>query len=108
MPRLRENAVAEMELNRASLRLYGMSEDAIGHHAENIKRGGEWIETRLLASGPRTNPWFQECGPRLVQNNEIVALIWICILRICGYQPHVVGWRSGPLASIWYSDATRP
>jgi Xaa-Pro dipeptidase len=42
-------------------------------HAENIQRGGEWIETRLLASGPRTNPWFQECGPRLVQNNEIVS-----------------------------------
>ena len=42
-------------------------------HAENIRRGGEWIETRLLASGPRTNPWFQECGPRIVQNNEIVA-----------------------------------
>ncbi len=42
-------------------------------HAENIKRGGEWIETRLLTSGPRTNPWFQECGPRLVQNNEILA-----------------------------------
>ncbi|APE43949.1 peptidase M24 [Sulfitobacter alexandrii] len=42
-------------------------------HAENIRRGGEWIETRLLSSGPRTNPWFQECGPRVVQNNEIVA-----------------------------------
>jgi Xaa-Pro aminopeptidase len=42
-------------------------------HAENIRRGGEWIETRLLASGQRTNPWFQECGPRIVQNNEIVA-----------------------------------
>lgn len=42
-------------------------------HAENIKRGGEWIETRLLASGPRTNPWFQECGPRICQNNEILA-----------------------------------
>lgn len=42
-------------------------------HAENIKRGGEWIETRLLASGPRTNPWFQECGPRVIQPNEIVA-----------------------------------
>ncbi len=42
-------------------------------HAENIRRGGEWIETRLLSSGPRTNPWFQECGPRIVQNNEIVA-----------------------------------
>lgn len=42
-------------------------------HAENIKRGGEWIETRLLSSGPRTNPWFQECGPRICQHNEIIA-----------------------------------
>ncbi|MGI9389418.1 MAG: M24 family metallopeptidase, partial [Boseongicola sp.] len=42
-------------------------------HAENIKRGGEWIETRLLTSGPRTNPWFQECGPRIAQPNEILA-----------------------------------
>ncbi len=52
-----------------------MSEDDIWAvlHAENIRRGGEWIETRLLTSGPRTNPWFQECGPRIVQNNEIVA-----------------------------------
>ena len=52
-----------------------MSEDDIWAvlHAENIRRGGEWIETRLLASGPRTNPWFQECGPRIVQPNEIVA-----------------------------------
>jgi Xaa-Pro aminopeptidase len=52
-----------------------MSEDDIWAvlHAENIRRGGEWIETRLLASGPRTNPWFQECGPRIVRDNEIVA-----------------------------------
>ena len=42
-------------------------------HSENIKRGGEWIETRLLASGQRTNPWFQECGPRIIQNSEILA-----------------------------------
>jgi len=53
----------------------GLSEDEVwAHlHAGNIKRGGEWIETRLLASGPRTNPWFQECGPRIIQPNEIVA-----------------------------------
>ena len=42
-------------------------------HSENIRRGGEWIETRLLTSGPRTNPWFQECGQRIVQNNEILS-----------------------------------
>lgn len=42
-------------------------------HAENVRRGGEWIETRLLASGPRSNPWFQECGPRVCQRNEIIS-----------------------------------
>lgn len=53
----------------------GMSEDDIWAvlHAENIRRGGEWIETRLLASGPRTNPWMQECGQRILQNNEVLA-----------------------------------
>ena len=25
-------------------------------HAGNIRRAGEWIETQILASGPRTNP----------------------------------------------------
>ncbi len=42
-------------------------------HAENIRRGGEWIETRLLSSGPRTNPWFQECSARVIQDGDIVA-----------------------------------
>ena len=66
-----ESAVAAMEAAAQP----GLSENEIWAvlHAENIKRGGEWIETRLLASGPRTNPWFQECGPRVLQNNEILA-----------------------------------
>ncbi len=53
----------------------GMTENEIWAqlHASNIKRGGEWIETRLLATGPRTNPWFQECGPRVLNNNEILV-----------------------------------
>jgi len=42
-------------------------------HHENIRNGGEWLETRLLASGPRTNPWFQECSDRLVQEGEMLA-----------------------------------
>ena len=71
-----ETAVRKMEIfARANVPLGATSEDDIWAvlHAENIRRGGEWIETRLLSSGPRTNPWFQECGPRIVQNNEIVA-----------------------------------
>lgn len=71
-----EMSVAEMErVARETVPGKGMSEDEIWAvlHAENIRRGGEWIETRLLASGPRTNPWFQECGPRVMRNNEILA-----------------------------------
>ena len=71
-----EAAIAEMEaFTRENVPKGGVSEDDIWAelHKGNIRRGGEWIETRLLASGPRTNPWFQECGPRIVQNNEIVA-----------------------------------
>ncbi|MEO0357326.1 MAG: dimethylsulfonioproprionate lyase DddP [Pseudomonadota bacterium] len=71
-----ETAVQVMEdFARANCGDGQTSEDDIWAvlHAENIRRGGEWIETRLLSSGPRTNPWFQECGPRIVQPNEIVA-----------------------------------
>ena len=71
-----EIACAEMETAaRSGVPNGDMSENDIWAvlHVENIRRGGEWIETRLLTSGPRTNPWFQECGPRIVQNNEIVA-----------------------------------
>ncbi|NLR98060.1 aminopeptidase P family protein [Rhizobium sp. P38BS-XIX] len=71
-----ENALSEMEaFTRANVPNGDVSEDDIWAelHKGNIRRGGEWIETRLLTSGPRTNPWFQECGPRIVSNNEIVA-----------------------------------
>ncbi len=71
-----EAAITEMEhAARDGIPKGGMTEDDVWAelHAGNIRRGGEWIETRLLASGPRTNPWFQECGPRVIQNNEILA-----------------------------------
>ena len=41
--------------------------------------GGRWpleaetIETRLLSSGPRTNPWMQECGHRTIEAGDLVA-----------------------------------
>ena len=42
-------------------------------HHENIRNGGEWIETRLLASGPRTNPWFQEASQRVTETGELLS-----------------------------------
>jgi len=42
-------------------------------HETNIAHDGEWIECRLLASGERTNPWYQECGNRVIQPGDMVA-----------------------------------
>ena len=39
-----------------------------------IAHGGEMIETRLLSSGPRTNPWFNEAGSKRLRAGELVAL----------------------------------
>ena len=41
---------------------------------EVIRQGGEFIETRLLTSGQRTNPWFSEASGRKVRPGELVAL----------------------------------
>jgi Xaa-Pro aminopeptidase len=38
-----------------------------------IDRGGEYPETRLLSSGPRTNPWFQETSDRIIRNGDMLA-----------------------------------
>ena len=42
-------------------------------HETNIAHDGEWIECRLLASGPRTNPWFQECSNRVIEAGDLVG-----------------------------------
>lgn len=39
----------------------------------NIQLGGEWMEGHLFTSGPRTNPWFQECSNRIIENGDLVA-----------------------------------
>jgi Xaa-Pro aminopeptidase len=41
--------------------------------AGSIRRGGEYPETRLLTSGPRTNPWFQETGARVMQAGDLLS-----------------------------------
>lgn len=63
-----------IEVMRAAL-VPGVTEQTLWSHlhAENVRRGGEWIETRLLTSGPRTNPWFQECSSRVIEAGDLVA-----------------------------------
>jgi Xaa-Pro aminopeptidase len=53
-------------------------------HEANIAHDGEWIECRLLASGGRTNPWFQECGNRVIGAGELVCFD-TDMVGPCGY-----------------------
>ncbi|WP_029042514.1 M24 family metallopeptidase [Cucumibacter marinus] len=54
----------------------GMTETALWAvlHQAVIEQNGDYIETRLLNSGPRSNPWFQEAGSRVIGENELIAL----------------------------------
>ncbi|GMQ76493.1 MAG: Xaa-Pro peptidase family protein [Gammaproteobacteria bacterium] len=54
----------------------GITENALWAklHEKNIALGGEWIETRLLSSGPRTNPWFRESSMRVIEEGDMVSV----------------------------------
>jgi Xaa-Pro aminopeptidase len=70
--RATEVAVARL---RAAMRP-GLTENELWSvlHQGVIALGGDYVETRLLSSGTRTNPWFQETGDRRLAENELVAL----------------------------------
>lgn len=63
MWRIRENSTAGKTENEIWAEL----------HYENIRNGGEWIETRLLAIGERTNPWFQECSDHVGKEGDLLS-----------------------------------
>jgi Xaa-Pro aminopeptidase len=75
---LMNHAIAVCETGMAQMQSAlepGMTENELWSilHQVNIAMGGEWIETRLLASGENTNPWFQECSNRVIQSGELVS-----------------------------------
>lgn len=53
----------------------GMSENELWSilNQVNAAEGGEWIETRLLAAGGRSNPWFHECGEGIIEAGDMVS-----------------------------------
>ncbi|MEQ8357515.1 MAG: Xaa-Pro peptidase family protein [Kiloniellaceae bacterium] len=65
---------AAMGAMRAAL-TPGMSENELWSilNQVNTARGGEWIETRLLAAGGRSNPWFHECGEGIIGAGDMVS-----------------------------------
>ena len=68
-------------------------------HRENIASGGEWLETRLLTSGPRTNPWYQECSSKTIEAGELVAFD-TDLIGIGGY--------SVDMSRTWLVGSDRP
>ena len=75
---LTRHAVAVTELGIAAMRdalTPGITENALlaKLHETNIALGGEWMETRLLASGPRTNPWMRESSMRPIEEGDLVC-----------------------------------
>lgn len=39
----------------------------------NLANNGDWHDGRMLASGPRINPWCQEASPRAVEDGDLVG-----------------------------------
>jgi Xaa-Pro aminopeptidase len=39
-----------------------------------LEGGAEYCETRLLSSGPRTNPWFREASTRALRAGDLLAI----------------------------------
>jgi Xaa-Pro dipeptidase len=70
--RMTEAAVSEL---RAAI-TPGITENELWSvlHRAVIAGNGDYCETRLLNSGPRTNPWFQETASRVIGPNELIAL----------------------------------
>lgn len=69
-------------------------------HQANIELGGEYIETRLLTSGARTNPWHQEASHKEIRAGELVTFDCDLIgplgygadlsrVLVCGQAPNV-------------------
>ncbi len=54
----------------------GMSENELWSvlHQSVIAQDGDYVETRLLSAGRRTNPWFQETSSHVIEPNQLIAL----------------------------------
>ena len=94
--RATERGVAKLQ---AALRP-GISENELWSHLHQsvIALGADYCETRLLSSGSRTNPWFQETGERIIGANELVALDTDVVGCYGYYSDFSRTFHSGPAA----------
>ena len=97
-----EVAVARL---RAAIRP-GLSENELWSvlHQGVIALGGDYIETRLLSSGPRTNPWFQETGDRRLSENELWSVLHQGVIALGGDYIETRLLSSGPRTNPWFQE----
>jgi Xaa-Pro aminopeptidase len=79
-----ELAMLRQNARTAALAIDAMRERLVPGVTENelwatmmgtaMANGAEWVNTRLLSSGQRTNPWAQEATDKVVEAGELVAL----------------------------------
>jgi Xaa-Pro dipeptidase len=69
-------AVAETALGLMRSQPPGCTENELFAilHQVNIANDGDWIDGRMLCSGPRTNPWYQQSSGRVVRPGDLVAV----------------------------------
>lgn len=69
-------AVAETALALMRAQPPGRTENQLFSvlHQANIANDGDWIDGRMLCSGERTNPWYQQSSDRLVAPGDLVAV----------------------------------
>ncbi len=72
------HAIAVAEAAIATMReraVPGVSENELmaALHQVNIANDGDWIDGRMLCSGERTNPWYQEASARRLRAGEFLA-----------------------------------
>ena len=101
---LMRRAIAACEAGVAAMRASmgpGQTEQELWSHlhAANIAAGGEWLETRLLTSGQRTNPWYQECSDKVIERGDLVAFD-TDLIGIGGY--------SVDISRTWTADGASP
>ena len=97
-----EAAAADME---AAIRP-GRREDEIWAEFQRpfIAREGQYIATRLMQSGPRTFPYFQECDSRVLEAGDLVCFD----TDACGYEGYAVDFSRSYLCGDGpASDAQR-